>query len=201
MTGGSLTNNEIATLLMKEYEAMRTELRDYIKRYYSSIVIVQSIIFATIFTAAKEGLAWLYLFIPGLIMGFAALLSMITLFISQQASYVKLIEQRLNNICGKDYFIWETKYADQSLKRDQGLLFAPTISVIYILTITPLVLATIISVHSGYDYINTSHPGWHSWYTVYVAFSFLSIFIFPITNKLVRNKCKKFNEQIVSKES
>lgn len=90
---------------------MGTELWDYIKRYYSSIVIVQSIIFATIFTAAKEHLAWLYLFIPGLMMGFAALVLLITLFIGQQPSYLKLIEQRLNKLCEKEYFIWETKYA------------------------------------------------------------------------------------------
>lgn len=201
MAENIMNNNEIAILLIKEYEAMRTELRDYIKRYYSSIVIVQSIIFATIFTAAKENLAWLYLFIPGLMMGFAALMSLITLFIGHQASYLKLIEQRLNNLCGREYFIWETEYADQSLRRDRGILFSPIISIIYIFIVIPLVLATIIRVNNGYTYINNSHPDWHTWFTVYASVSFLSIFLFPITNKIIRNKCKKFNEELIKKES
>lgn len=93
-----LTNNEIATLLIKEYDVMRTELREYIKRYYSSIVIVQSLIFAAIFTADRDTAPWLYLFVPALIMSFAALMSMITLYISQQASYLKLF---VRNKCSK----------------------------------------------------------------------------------------------------
>lgn len=32
MAEDGLSNNEIATLLIKEYDAMRTELREYIRR-------------------------------------------------------------------------------------------------------------------------------------------------------------------------
>ena len=201
MVENSLTKNEVATLLIKEYDAMRTELRDYIKRYYSSIVIVSSLIFATIFTATKDNLTWLYLFVPALIMSFAALMSMITLYISQQALYLKLIEQRLNMLCGKEYFIWETKYADQSLQRDKGILFSPLISLIYIFLVIPLAMAFALSVWKGYHYLKINHAGWEMWFSVFSVFSVVSFALFPITNKFVRNKCSKFNDEITTKES
>lgn len=144
----------------------------------------------------KEKLPWLYLFIPGLMMSFAALMSMITLFISQQASYLKLTEQRLNKLCEKEYFIWETKYADQSLKRDRGILFSPLMSIIYIFIVIPLVLTTILSVRNGYYYILNSYPEWIPWFIIYVACSLSSLVIFPITNKIVRRKCQEFNETL-----
>lgn len=59
MAENILTNNEVAILLIKEHDAMRTELRDYIKRYYYSIYIVQSVIFATLLTAVKDDQTWL----------------------------------------------------------------------------------------------------------------------------------------------
>lgn len=128
--------------------------------------------------------------------GFAALMSIITLFISQQASYLRLIEKRLNNLCGKEYFIWETKYADQSLRRDRVFLFSPMISTIYILLALSLVLATAVSGCKAYYYVKADYPEWTVWFIVYAVASFLSVAIFPITNKVIRNKCKKFNETI-----
>jgi hypothetical protein len=199
MSGDGLSNNEIATLLIKEYDAMRTELREYIKRYYSSIVIVQSLIFATIFTAAKDDVTWLYLFIPPLIMGFAGLMSLVTLFISQQASYLKLIEKRLNNLCGKEYFIWETKYADQSLGRDRGLMFAPLISLIYVFLIIPIIPAFGFSVWKGFDYLKQNHQGWEIGFIIFSAVALISLVLFPITNKYVRSRCAKFNDELTAK--
>jgi len=43
-----LNNIELASLPIKDYDAMQAELREYIKRYSSSIVIVQTLIFAAV---------------------------------------------------------------------------------------------------------------------------------------------------------
>lgn len=196
--GDVLSNNEIATLLVKEYDAIRAELREYIKRYYSSIVIVQSLIFAAIFTAAKDTAPWLYLFVPPLTMGFAGLMSLITLFISQQASYLKLIEKRLNGLCGREYFLWETKYADQSLGRDRGFLFTPLIGLIYGFMIVPLVLAVAFSIWKGFDYLKLKYPGWEIGFIILSTVALLlGIVLFPITNKYVRGNCAKFNAELI----
>ena len=185
---------------MKEYDAMRSELREYIKRYYSSIVIVQSLIFAAIFTAAKDTAPWLYLFVPPLTMGFAGLMSLITLFISQQASYLKLIEKRLNDLCGKEYFIWETKYADQSLRRDKGFMFTPVISLIYGFMTIPLILAVVFSIWKGFDYLKLRHPGWEIGFVIFsVVALVIGVVLFPITNKFVRGNCGKFNEELTAR--
>lgn len=195
-----LTNNEIATLLIKEYDVMRSELREYIKRYYSSIVIVQSLIFAAIFTAAKDTAPWLYLFVPPLTIGFAGLMSLITLFISQQPSYLKLIEKRLNDLCGKEYFIWENKYADQSLGRDRGFMFTPLIGLIYGFMVVPLILAVAFSIWKGFDYLKLNYPGWEVGFAIFSAVALmLGIALFPITNKNVRGSCAKFNEDLTVK--
>lgn len=195
-----LSNNEIATLLIKEYDAMRTELREYIKRYYLSIVIVQSLIFAAIFTAAKDTAPWLYLFVPPLTIGFAGLMSLITLFISQQASYLKLIEKRLNDLCGKEYFIWETKYADQSLRRDRGFVFTPVISLIYGFMTIPLILAVVFSIWKGFDYLKLKHPGWELGFVIFSGVALLlGMALFPITNKYIRGSCTKLNKELTNK--
>lgn len=200
MAENILTSNEIATLLIKEYDAIRTELREYIKRYYSSIVIVQSLIFAAIFTAAKDTAPWLYLFVPPLTMGFAGLMSLITLFISQQASYLKLIEKRLNDLCGKEYFIWETKYADQSLGRDRGFMFTPLIGLIYGFMVVPLILAVAFSIWKGFAYLKLNYPGWEIGLVIFSAVALvLGVALFPITNKYVRGSCAKFNEELTAK--
>ena len=182
---------------MKEYDVMRSELREYIKRYYSSIVIVQSLIFAAIFTAAKDTAPWLYLFVPPLTMGFAGLMSLITLFISQQASYLKLIEKRLNDLCGKEYFIWETKYADQSLRRGQGFMFTPLISLIYGFMTIPLILAVVFSIWKGFDYLKVNYSGWEIGFAIFSGVALLiGIALFPITNKYVRGSCAALNQEL-----
>jgi hypothetical protein len=148
-----LTEIELASLVIKDYEAMRAELREYIKRYYSSIAIVQSLIFATVFAAMRETDPKLYLIVPALFLGYSGFMSLITLFISQQASYIKLLEKRLNDLCDKEYFIWETLYADLSLKRDRGVLFSPLIIILYVFLSIPLLAAFGISVQQGYNYL------------------------------------------------
>jgi len=190
-----LNNIELASLLIKDYEAMRAELREYIKRYYSSIAIVQTLIFATVFAAMKENHPGLYLIVPALFLGYSAFMSLITLFISQQASYVKLLEKRLNKLCEKEYFIWETSYADQSLKRDKGILFSPLITTIYFFLSVPLLTAFGISVWEGYEYLVC--PMWQKWFLVYSGISLSSYVLFPVTNKIIRHKCKRFNDTIM----
>ncbi len=186
---------ELAALLLKDYEAMRAELREYIKRYYSSIAIVQTVIFATVFAAIKENQPGLHLIVPALFLGYSAFMSLITLFISQQASYVKLLENRLNDLCGQPYFIWETLYADQSLRRDKGILFSPLITLIYVFLSVPLLTAFGISAWEGYRYLNCTE--WQKWFLVYSAISLFSYILFPITNKIVRKNCQRFNESLM----
>lgn len=179
---------------------MRTELREYIKRYYSSIIIVQSLIFAAIFTAAKDTAPWLYLFVPPLTMGFAGLMSLITLFISQQASYLKLIEKRLNDLCGKEYFIWETKYADQSLGRDRKGAFTPLIQLIFRFMIFPLIPAVVFSTFKGFMYLKPMNLGLEYGFAVFSTVELaVGVVLFPLTNKFVRGTCGKFNEELTAR--
>lgn len=158
-------------ILMKEYDIMRTEIRMYISKFYMALTAMLAIVTAGVFKSEPERVGFIWIYIPYLISAIIGFMTMVTFFVNRNAGYVRLIEERINNIfstsasalqilnCGGappidwkpqplPLLFWENFYADVAMDRDKGrqLKALHAVSYIAILVGGGAVLAILIGI-------------------------------------------------------
>lgn len=137
MNNKPIPRDQLKDILMKEYDLMRAEVRMYIQKLYLALTAILAIITAGVFKADPIDGGFVYIWIPFVVAGIIAFMSVVTFYINKTAGYIKLVEQRINLIYGTvlpvfnnsepmesrprlALLLWESFYADIALERDNA---------------------------------------------------------------------------------
>lgn len=207
-------------ILLKEYDAMRNEIRMYINKYYIAITLIYTILSAGLLKIdPSQGSGIIYIWIPYIIAAIIGFMTMITFFVSKTAGYIRLIEYRVSKLFGTvppvlkspieekillAPMFWESTYADISHNRDKGRQFtSPFFISVLVMFISGIVALGIImyfgyQVASKHTFMLTLNGGY-----VYLITSILllgmAISLFPIVNTYIRRKTIEVNETFITK--
>lgn len=207
-------------ILLKEYDAMRTEIRMYINKYYIAITLIYTILSAGLLKIdPMQSGGLIYIWIPYIISAIIGFMTMITFFVSKITGYIRLLEVRIAKIFGtippeidsslKEKLLlaplfWESTYADVSIDRDKGRQFSsPFFISILAMFISGLIALSIImyfgfEVASKYDILMTHNCG-YIYLITSTALLVSAIALFPIVNTYTRRKTTEINNELLSK--
>lgn len=108
-----------------------------------ALTAILAIVTAGVFKSEPEKVGFIWIYIPYLIAAIIGFMTMVTFFVNRNAGYVRLIEERINNILSTSasalqilnneggipanwkpqplpILFWENFYADVAMNRDQG---------------------------------------------------------------------------------
>jgi len=203
------TQQEVRDILLKEYDTMRTEVRMYINKLYLSLTAILGIITAGIFRGDPRENGFVYIFIPFIVSGIIAFMSVVTFFINKTAGYIRLIEQRINRIYGTTSpvqhsqqidsssflapLIWESFYADLALERDQARQLKSVFAFPLIVFIVIGALSLAIVIKYGLDEC-LKHGQFAGW--AYLFLSSLCLYLAPRGYMLVNTNVRRITMEV-----